>query len=237
MRTIAAGVVLSFIVAHGVEAQTLSRYAETVWLNADGSARIVAEVDVPARTSGTIAVPLAAPSLTNLAVTGAQGARAEIATVGGRGFVSLSLGALLANPARVQITADAPAFFPALAQPAGEFGNRVLTRRVVNATPMTIGTLSSEIVLPPGYAVTSIQRSEPAGAESSTAPPYAIGSREGRHTVRIATRDVALGGATAVTFRFKERRPSLILPAALAALSLAYLIGFRGLITRRTSRR
>jgi len=213
-------------------AQTLPRYAETVWLNADGTARVEAEIDLPAGTREPVQIPLAAAALTGLTISGVDGARAAIVSAGGRQFVSIVLPDPLAGPATLRVRGDLPQFFAAMQTAPQAFGNRTLTRRVLNTTPAVIGTLTSEIVLPAGYVVTSIEDSDPYAGESSTAQPYAVVSSSGRHAVRITASNVGLGGVASVTFRFKQRIAARTLPAALLVLSAAYLIGFRSLVRR-----
>ena len=208
---------------------TLPRYAQTAWLATDGSARVEIEVDLPAGTSGLVRVPAGPNALTDVRVTGILGAHASVTEAGASYDVMIELPRTLTAPATVSITGRASSFFPAFQAKPKAFGNRTLTYRFVNSTPTAYGTLSNAVILPDGFVVTSVEDSEPSASDSSTTTPFAVISREGRHGVVIADKDVGLGDATSVTVRFKQRRISPAVPVALAVLSAFYLLRFRDL--------
>jgi hypothetical protein len=115
--------------------------------------------------------------------------------------------------------------------PPKAFGNRTITYRFLNTTPSEFAAVSTQIVLPDGFVVTSVDDSEPPANESSTTPPFAVVSRDGRHAVSVTAAHVGLGGAASVTFRFKERKVSPLISIALLAVGAGYLAGFRSLIS------
>lgn len=208
---------------------TFPRYAQTAWLAADGSARIEIEVDLPAGTAGLIRLPLGMATLTGIQVTGIAGATASLVDEGDRHDVAVALPAALAAPATLCVTGRAGTFFAGLKAAPKAFGNRTMTYRFLNSTTTTFASVATEVILPEGFVVTSVDDSEPPATDSSTTPPFTVVSRDGRHGIRVSARNVGLGGVTSVVFRFKERRMSPVLPIALVAVSVLYLFWFRGL--------
>lgn len=212
--------------------ETLPRYAETVWMNADGSAHVDVDADLPAGTSSPVRLPLAFAEIAGLTVSGVDRASVAVVSEAGQRYLSIAFPAALATPMTVRLSGDVPRFFAALTSPPKAFGNRTLTYRFLNSTASVFRRVDNQVVLPAGYVVQSVEDSEPAATESSTAPPYIVMIREGRQAVRIAVDNVRLGDAASVTFRFKERAISALVPLALLAISIAYLVGFRSLTTR-----
>lgn len=207
---------------------TFPKYAETIWLNGDGSARVEIEVACPAGTPSPFRIPLTA-NLTGITIRSVEHATASMVTEADRRYASIDLGGTLAVPVTLLVSGTAGERFGAMKTPPKEFGNRTMTYRFLNSTPAAFGTVSNQVVLPDGYVVTAVDDSEPPSSESSTTPPYALVYRDGRHAITITARDVGLGDAVSVTFRFKERRVPPLIPIALFLLGAAYLVGFRSL--------
>lgn len=212
------------------------RYAETVWMNSDGSAHLDIEVECRAGTASPLRLPVSAPTLTDVAVSGVEHATPSIERDGTRLFVSIDFGEPLAAPATFRTSGTVSPLFAAIQSPPQAFGNRTMTHRFLNTTPADFVTVTSEIVLPDGFVVTSIDDSEPPAAESSTTAPFTVVSRDGRHAISITANNVGLGGTISVTFRFKERRVSPLIPVALLVTAAAYLFGFRTLVTSEAPR-
>jgi hypothetical protein len=227
-------VVLSMVIgfaAPSIAAGLFPRYAETVWLNADGSTRLDVEVDCPAGTPAPLRLPWSGGALTGVTVSGIDGATAAITVDGERHYMVITFSGSLAAPATVRVSGAVGPSFAAMQSPPKAFGNRTITYRFLNTTPSDFAAISSQIVLPDGFVVTAIADSDPPATESSAAPPFAVTSRDGRHAVSLAASHVGFGGAISVTFRFKERNVSPGLRIALVLLGAAYLAGFRSLIS------
>jgi len=228
-RLIALSIALGLAAPAGASADSLPRMLETVWLNRDGSARLDVEVECPAGTTSPLRLPLSVPSFSNIVVDGVPYATA--ATIGGaeRRDLIISFPEPLTAPATIRVTGIVASLLAAMNAPPRAFGNRTMTHRLLNSTPAVLAKVTSQVVLPDGFVVTSVEASDPPSTESSTAPAFSVGSRDGRHAVSVSASDIGLGQATSVTFRFKERRVPPVIPVALFALAAAYLIGFRSL--------
>lgn len=226
---IALSIVLSLAAPATADVGVFPRMLETIWLNGDGSARLDVEVECPAGTMSPLRLPLSAPTLANIVVSGVP--RGTASTVGNveRRDVVISFPGPLAAPATLRVTGTVARLFAAITAPPRAFGNRTMTHRLLNSTPAVFANVTSQVVLPSGFVVTSVEDSDPPSAESSTTPPFSIVALDGRHAVRVSASNVGLGQATSVTFRFKERRVPPLIPVALFVLSAAYLFGFRNL--------
>ncbi len=213
-------------------ADGITRYAETVWLNENGSAHVDIAVDLAAGTAGPLRLPLVWEGLTSMRLSGIDRATGTVTSAAGQPQLSIDFDGRLAAPATLRVSGDVPEAVAAMRSPAKAFGDRTFTYRFVNSTPGVFPEVVNELILPAGYVVTSIDGSEPPATESSTAPPFALVSRDGRHGVSIAAGNVGLADAASVTFRFKSRQAPLALLLALLLASVGYLIGFRHLVTR-----
>ena len=213
-------------------ADDVARYAETVWVNEDGSARVDIRVDLSAGTGGPVRLPLAWDGLRSIALTGIDGATAAVTREAGQPQLSIDFAGRLDAPATLAISGDVADAVAAMRSPPGAFGGRTFTYRFVNSTPTVVREVVNELLLPPGYLVTSFEESEPPVAESSTVSPFTLVARDGRRGVSLAARDLGLAGTTSVTFRFKARRVPFLVPLALLLTGAGYLIAFRRLVAR-----
>ena len=208
----------------------ISRFGETVWLNGDGSARLDVEVDLASGTASPLRLPLSLAGAQRLTVSGVDGAEVTPISEGERWFMRVDFPGPLAAPTTLRISGFADQPVAGMTAAPKAFGNRTLTHRLLNGTPIVFGTVTSELVLPAGFVVTSIVDSEPPTEETTTQTPFAVVFRGGRHAVRIAGDRVGLGDALSITVRFKERRVSALTPVALIALGALYLVGCRRLV-------
>jgi hypothetical protein len=224
-------IILGVVAPAMAGADAFPRYAETVWLEVDGTARVDVEVDCRAGTNSPVRIPVET-ALTGLTIRGVDHATASIVGEGAQRYISIDFPGPLPIPATFRVSGLAHDWFAGITAPPGAFGNRTMTYRFLNSTPAELETVSNQVVLPAGFVVTSIEDSEPPANESSTMPPFAVVSRDGRHTLRIEAAHVGLGGAVSVTFRFKERHVSPLVSITLLAIGAAYLAGFRSLIDR-----
>lgn len=226
---IALSIVFSLAAPAAADVGVFPRMLETIWLNRDGSAQVDIEVDCPAGTGSPLRFPLSAPTLSNIVVSGAEHAIASTIGPPERRDLVITFSRPLAAPATLRVTGTVAEFFTAITAPPGAFGNRTMTHRLLNSTTAVFTTLKSQVVLPEGFVITSVEDSDPPQTESSTTPPFSIDFHEGRHAVGVSAGNVGLGQATSVTFRFKERSMTPLIPLALVALAAAYLFGFRSL--------
>ena len=113
---------------------------------------------------------------------------------------------------------------------AGEFGNRTVVLSFRNTTTRQISQYTGALVLPPGFAVTSVVSSEPAQTEKEPAAPFTIFETDDRSGISIHKAGLGLSDVARVTFRCKpaERSPLLLICCSL--VGVLYLIFFRNVL-------
>ncbi len=130
-----------------------------------------------------------------------------------------------------EIGFNIPGFFQPGRETAGEFGNHVMKRKFLNTTLSEIGEFSSEIVLPPGFVVTSIEETIPKQTEDNPVSPYRLGRTDGRNRIVLTATGMKVGDQTFIRMRVKADAKSPLLLIGLSCIAIAYLVLFRDLIT------
>ncbi len=113
---------------------------------------------------------------------------------------------------------------------AGEFGNRTVVLSFRNTTTRQISQYTGALVLPPGFAVTSVVSSDPAQTEKEPAAPFTIFETDGRSGISIHKAGLGLSDAARVTFRCKPAERSPLLLICCGIVGVLYLIFFRNVL-------
>jgi hypothetical protein len=113
---------------------------------------------------------------------------------------------------------------------AGEFGNRTVAFGFRNTTTSTVSGYTGTVVLPPGWAVSSVVSSDPAQTEKEPAAPFTLFKDNGCTGISIRAKNLGLSDGAQVTFRCKPESHSLVLLAACSLTGILYLIFFRNVL-------
>jgi len=205
-------------------AQAPERYVETVVLAPDGSARVAATVTLPRQeTHALVPVPDTAK---NVRAGEAASASATLVSRGDRRYVRIEC--LPCGEGRAIPLTYTVASWPGMSARLAH-DNRRISYGIVNTTGDAIGMFEGTIVLPPGFAVTSVDSVDPPVTDATVALPYVISQREGRQAVTITERAIPAGDRVRVTARIAERGSLRVLLAVLMLTAVAYLVRFRDL--------
>ena len=113
-----------------------------------------------------------------------------------------------------------------------EFGNRLLKYRFINTQLSEIANFSTEIILPDGYVITSVDETIPKLTEENPEPPTQL-STEGKNvSIILKASKLALGEQALVKLQCKPAAKSPILGIGLLCIGVLYLIFFRDLIQK-----
>lgn len=112
----------------------------------------------------------------------------------------------------------------------GAFGNRTVALAFRNTTSATISAYTGTVVLPQGWAVTSIVSSEPAQTEKEPAAPFTLFKDSGCTGISIRAKYLGLSDGAQITFRCKPEAHSLALLVACSVTGILYLIFFRNVL-------
>ncbi len=113
-----------------------------------------------------------------------------------------------------------------------EFGNFIFSYKYINTCPVKIDKYESNIILPEGYAVSSVLETVPKVKNNNPESPYDLGRIDGRNFVKLNNSKMGLGENSFIKFRFKSEEKSKFLLVFLIVIAAAYLFLFRDLIIK-----
>jgi len=151
------------------------------------------------------------------------------------GVELLELSAASLDGRTVEVTLRDPAFLTWAKAGPGEYGVYRWRNAWLNPTPLLFEKFELEVILPPGFTLRSVEKSEPAASKKDAAPPYAISRAGGRSAVSIRARDLGAGGRVMLDYTFVEDRRSPLLVALMLLAAAAWLWYFRDLIPKRAA--
>jgi hypothetical protein len=129
----------------------------------------------------------------------------------------------------IRLTFTVPGFFDWKKEKVSDFGNRTLEYRFKNNLPTRVQDYSMELLLPPGYAVNTVDDSSPKLTSKTPVPPYKIVRSGDQYGIALKASKLGVGDSSFVKIRFKDGgKSTALLVLALAACAL-YLFGFRDL--------
>ena len=210
--------------------QTVSSYSESVDIQADGAARVVVDVLVPAGIR-SIRLPVAEGARDAQTVSPAADASGVLAVHAGRAYLDLSIPSAVGD-AHVRIVYRVDPW-PGVKAPILTHDNRRIVYGITNTTTEQLPIVDASILLPPGLDVAAVEGVEPAVAEAATMLPYVLERRQGRAAVRLGPRTLAPGERVRVTMKAGHRSGTIEVVATVTLLAGAYLVAFRQLIQRR----
>ncbi len=211
--------------------QQLSRYAETVTLAGNGSARIRLRLEFRGPSGPQLLIPVRHESVHGLDVQGVAPTALRLVEKGGNRFLALDL-PVAAAPAAVEVAFAVDDYFKAGGSP-GPFGNRKLGYRFVNVSFAGIEKFSAALVLPSGYVFNAVSDFSPQPESAGMVAPFTISREDGRSVGRIAIDHIGLGDEVALSCTFRSGRRSKLLLVILALMALAYLVFFRDLLREK----
>jgi hypothetical protein len=211
----------------------LTCYAETISLEPDGGADIVVRLCASGLRSDTeVMLPYAYASLPDSFVPGASIHEVATRTLFGRRqvYVTVSDEVLPTDTLEFRFHLSKASSFGT--ESAEDFGNRAISYRIVQSSPVPVALMSVRMVLPEGVVVNKIVSSTPAGKSNSSSSPYMLGMCKGRHCVTLTDSTVNQGDVLALEFQAKPGKKSPAIIIALVLAAGAYLFAFRGLLKR-----
>jgi hypothetical protein len=111
-----------------------------------------------------------------------------------------------------------------------EFGNISFKNRFVNTSANRIKEFKSEIILPEGYVVTSVDETTPKVSSSKPDSPFEVISVNNRHGVAIKNSNMKIGDNAAITFKAKKESKSPVFLAVMLLAGAAYLFFYRDVL-------
>jgi hypothetical protein len=211
----------------------LACYAEVISLESGGGADIAVRLCATGlKAGGEIQLPYAHSSLPDSFVAGAGIHHVAARALFGRCEICVTVAQDVAATDTLEFRfhlAKASAF---ATETTEDFGNRVISYRMVQSSQGPVDLMSVRIVLPEDFVINKILSSSPAGKANSSSSPYILGMVVGRHCVTLTDSTVRQGDVVALEFQAKQAAKSPVLIVALVLIAGVYLFAFRDLLKK-----
>jgi hypothetical protein len=209
----------------------LVRYAETVRLEADGSAGIGIRFILSGGATGdTLLLPYAASAWPESLRCSAPVDTLLPRKRNGHFQGLLVLKGTVAPGETLAIDLTLHSYAPFGTESEADFGNYAIDYRVVHALADPIDQFVLTMILPPEFVVNNVLSTSPAQRANSPNSPYLLTMDGARHSVVLTAAPVAQGDVISLGLEVKRRSASPIFIGGLVVLAVAYLIGFRDLV-------
>lgn len=233
-RRILTGLVLTLLPVMA-SAETPLRVAETVWVNSDASARVEIQATLANDFVGPLRLPvqLGVPSAIEATLRREGSGRTELPESsttlvstwdGTRRHIVVEVPSTTSAASEVDVV-----FTVSLAgeRAGGVEGPHRFT--FINTSDHPFADYSLEIVLPDGYAFSSVD-----GINASSGVTPRVTSHDGRHAVVVQTRLREYEGTVSISAAITREHRTGLVPIVAVLLSVGYLVRFRDLVARRT---
>lgn len=197
-----------------------------------GDAEVEVTLDLDAGAVGELAVPSADRSPRGLKVSFPEGASGTCATRDGISEFALDFSGVKEPPRKVRYSYTVAGLLDWGKAKPKNFGNISMGRRIVNTTRTPIKYYEMKILLPGGYALSSVRDSVPELEDNETVPPYEAAGEPGFSGVKIHAENMNTGESCSILFLFKADGRSWWLFGLLCGVAGLYLFFFRDLVAR-----
>ncbi len=229
-----------------INAEVLNGFNEQIFMSVDGVANVIWQfrLDAPAKNelhlpwnfslknTERIKFDLFVDSKKNVKIYDSSGeyiAPVKLISISGTNFISVNSN-YLKNYKTFEIRFTIDNFFNIDSTEVEDFGNYTFKKKYVNTTSNQLKDFKSEIFLPEGFVITSVEETIPKQGKDDPVSPFEISRNKNLNSVWIKSPVLKLGDQIFVKFRFKKETKSPVLFIILSLISLGYLYYFRDLI-------
>ena len=228
------------VVSLPLAAQSLDQFSEQIFLESDGTARVVWSIMPAGDTLHTILLPwnfplcegMVIPFQVHNADTVQQVVGAQLIAREGIHFVRIgSRDHSTLHSLRISFSVEQ--FYDFKKEKIVDFGNFIIKKRFINTSVTLIDNFSSELVLPPDFVVTSVDETIPKQTEENSVSPFTVQRTDGRNSVVVHTAKMKLGEHAFIKMQAKSEAKSPVLFIAMVFIGILYAVFFRDLIKKR----
>ena len=240
IRAGAVIVLLQAVFLRPVAGQSLAKFSEQIFMEKDGNAVVVWNIVPACDTLHMLLLPWNFPQsdgatihlLAQNADTSRHLVEARLIAKEGIRFVRVESADHSALRS-MHVTFPIQQFFDLRKEKIIDFGNYIIKKRYINTSIALIDSFSSELVLPAGFVVTSVDETIPKQTEESSISPFVVQKNDGRNSVVVRVAKMKLGEHAFVKMQAKSDAKSSVLFIGLSLIGILYLIFFRDLINRK----
>jgi hypothetical protein len=123
-----------------------------------------------------------------------------------------------------------PQLFNFSKEKVADFGNYTFRYRFTNTMLAEINNYSSEVILPYGYVITSIDETIPRQTEDNPVSPFQVTNNEKKNSLIIKVPKLKIGEQAFIKMQIKSDKKSMFLLISLVLAGILYLYFFRDLV-------
>jgi hypothetical protein len=238
LRTLRRCALLLGLIASDAGAEKLARFRETIRMDQNGGATVtwnfvcthdsLREVNLPWNFSKKNDP---SPAFAVRHGADGNGHAAALRTKEGVFFVQIRSDSLRSGK-EWELSFNIPDFQKFEEQKLLQFGNRILKYRFSNTQLAEIADFSTEIILPDGYVVTSIDETVPKMTEESPESPTRLSTVGKNVSIVLKAPRLVLGEQAFMKLQCKSGTKSPLIGIGLLCIGILYLIFFRDLVRR-----
>ena len=228
---------LSCAIAHGA---TIASYVARIDVASEGLSAATVQLKIDDAIAGPLLIPVAPalkPAGAVTIVNAPPGTQVKIVTVAERPHLEVALPEGLTRSTALDVS------FPVknvLSEPKAKAqgrrslpeGSVLLDHAFVNTQPVTIGSYRVQMLLPDATRVQEVREQLPKPKRTEIEPRVALNAVDGRQGALLQLADVRQGDRASMSLEVVPDRRSPMWLAVGLGLAIAYLIGFRDLVTR-----
>jgi hypothetical protein len=210
----------------------IQSYKEKIFINPDGSANIIVNVNIKRDTLKEILLPFRFKSCEDLKFDGNPKNEINVITKNDIKYISIVFGDSQQDSLGLEFSYKITNYYDFNNAEQTDFRNLNYQYKFVNTTYNQINVFSAETILPEGFNITSIESSVPKLSEKNPIPPYELSKNGSNYSVIIKSSNLKIGDYALIQIRFKEANRSKILLFGLIAVMLLYLIFYRDVLKK-----
>ena len=212
-----------------IKPQVIKTFHERIFTSVDGSAKVEWNIKADFDSMSQVILPFNFKTAAGFTLNGQPGNEISISEINNAQSVTIKTEGLK-NKKELNLTFSIKEFLNIEKAEKKEFGNMVFKNKFVNTSGLMLKDFRSEIILPEGYVVTSVDESTPKASPNKPDSPFEVIYVDKKHGVAIKNSSMKIGDNAAITFKTKKENKSRIFLAVLLLAGAGYLFYFRDIL-------
>lgn len=219
-------IALCLLAFTNLPAQEIKKFNERILTSTDGTAKVVWIIEANLDSVDLITLPYNYKNGSGFAVDEIKQAEVKIEEKNNAKYLVINSEGLKGRR-EIKVNFNLSDFLNFEKAEKKEFGNITFKNKFVNTSGALIKNFRSEIILPEGYVVTSVDETTPKASPSKPDSPFEVIGFDKKHGVAIKNTNMKIGENASITFKTKKENKSYIFLAVLLLTGVGYLYFYR----------